>query len=67
MSPVPKRKTFKLEPGVEAQVLEFARLGLSVVEISQRMELGTRIIEHIVNSPTAGGALLLPPVPRGNG
>jgi hypothetical protein len=56
------RKRFKLEPGVEAQVLQLARSGLTVDEISKRLELGTRIIEHILNSPTAAGALVLPPL-----
>jgi len=55
---VPKRKTFKLKPGVEAQVLGLARRGFSVAEISQHMQLGTRIVEHIVNSRSAGGVLL---------
>ena len=56
----PMRRKFKLPPGVEAQVLELARLGLTVAEISQRLELGTRIVERILNSPTAAGALVLP-------
>jgi len=60
---VPVRKTFKLELGVEVQVLKLARMGLSVAEISKRLELGTRIVEHILNSPTANGALILPPLP----
>jgi hypothetical protein len=60
---VPMRKTFRFELGVEARVLKLARLGWSVAEISKRMELGTRIIEHILNSPTANGALVLPPPP----
>jgi hypothetical protein len=60
---VPMRKTFRLELGVEGQVLKLARFGLSVAEISKRTELGTRIIEHILNSPTANGALVLSPLP----
>jgi len=55
-------RKFRVERGVEAQVLQFARRGLTVGEISQRMQLGTRIIEYILNSPTAAGALVLPPI-----
>jgi transposase len=57
------RKTFRFELGVEARVLKLARFGLSVAEISKRLKLGTRIIEHILNSPTANGAPVLPPLP----
>ena len=56
------RKSFKLDPGVEAEVLNLARAGFTLAEISQRLQLGTRIIEHILNSPTASGALVLPPI-----
>ena len=56
------RRKFKVEPGVEAKVLQFARRGLTVAEISQRMQLGTRIIEYILNPSTVAGALVLPPI-----
>ena len=43
-------------------MLRLARSGLTVDEISRRLELGTRIIEYILNSPIAVGALVLPPL-----
>jgi len=64
--PIPRclcAKHLSLSLEVEAQVLKLARLGLSVAEISKRLKLGTRIIEHILNSPTANGAPVLPPLP----
>ena len=54
------RRTFNLGREVEAQVLRLARAGLTVDEISRRLELGTRIIEYVLNSQTAGRALVLP-------